>query len=146
MMILNAKNLILDEKYYNQILDLYTIFTKFDNNIMTYVRLKNIFENLPENHFIKFYLDEENNIIGAITLIIEQKIIHNGQCVGHIEDFVVTEKEQHKGIGELLLNNAIQTAKQNNCYKVILDCHPLLENYYIKRGFSRKGNNMGLYF
>ena len=145
-MILNAKHLILDEKYYNQILDLYSIFTKFDNNIMTYVKLKNIFENLPENHCIKFYLDEENNIIAAITLIIEQKIIHNGQCVGHIEDFVVLEKEQKKGIGALLLEHVSQIAKQQNCYKVILDCHPLLENYYIKKGFSRKGNNMGLYF
>tara|TARA_B110000902_G_scaffold253793_1_gene316890 strand:- start:170 stop:607 length:438 start_codon:yes stop_codon:yes gene_type:complete len=145
-MILNAKHLILDEKYYNQILDLYSIFTKFDNNIMTYVKLKNIFENLPENHCIKFYLDEENNIIAAITLIIEQKIIHNGQCVGHIEDFVVLEKEQKKGVGDLLLQHVLQIAKQNNCYKVILDCHPYLENYYIKKGFSRKGNNMGLYF
>jgi glucosamine-phosphate N-acetyltransferase len=145
-MILNAKDLILDEKYYNQILDLYSIFTKFDRNIMNYIRLKTIFENLPENHFIKFYLDKENNIIGAITLIIEQKIIHNGQCVGHIEDFVVLEKEQKKGLGSLLLEHALQIAKQKNCYKVILDCHPLLENYYIKKGFSRKGNNMGLYF
>ena len=145
-MILNAKDLILDEKYYNQILDLYSIFTKFDRNIMTFNRLKNIFENLPENHIIKFYLDKEDNIIAAITIIIEQKIIHNGQCVCHIEDFVVSEKEQKKGVGSLLLNNAIQTAKQQNCYKVILDCHRLLENYYIKKGFSRKGNNMGLYF
>ena len=145
-MILNAKNLILDEKYYNQILDLYSIFTKFDRNIMNYIRLKTIFENLPENHFIKFYLDKENNIIGAITLIIEQKIIHNWQCVGHIEDFVVLEKEQKKGVGALLLQHVLQIAKQQNCYKVIFDCHPLLENYYIKKGFSRKGNNMGLYF
>ena len=145
-MILNAKDLILDEKYYNQILDLYSIFTKFDRNIMNYIRLKTIFENLPENHIIKFYLDEENNIIAAITLIIEQKIIHNGQCVCHIEDFVVLEKEQHKGIGALLLEHVSQIAKQKNCYKVILDCHPILENYYIKKGFSRKGNNMGLYF
>lgn len=146
MILLNAKNLILDEKYYNQILDLYSIFTKFDKLIMTYIKLKAIFENLPENHIIKFYLDEENNIIGAITLIIEQKIIHNGQCVCHIEDFVVAKNEQHKGIGSLLLNHALQIAKQNNCYKVILDCHPLLENYYIKKGFLRKGNNMGYYF
>ena len=145
-MILNAKDLILDEKYYNQILDLYSIFTKFDRNIMNYIKLKTIFEKLPENHIIKFYLDEENNIIGAITLIIEQKIIHNGKRVCHIEDFVVTEKEQHKGFGALLLEHTLQIAKQNNCYKVILDCHPLLENYYIKKGFSRKGNNMGLYF
>ena len=145
-MILNAKDLILDEKYYNQILDLYSIFTKFDRNIINYIRLKTIFENLPDNHIIKFYLDKENNIIAAITIIIEQKIIHNGQCVGHIEDFVVAEKEQHKGIGALLLEHVSQIAKQKKCYKVILDCHPLLENYYIKKGFSRKGNNMGLYF
>ena len=145
-MILNAKDLILDKNYYNQILDLYSIFTKFDRNIMNYIRLKTIFEKLPENHIIKFYLNEENNIIGAITLIIEQKIIHNGKCDCHVEDFVVLEEYRNKGVGSLLYNHVKILCEQSKCYKMILDCNDLLENYYIKKGFVKKGSYMTYYF
>ena len=69
MILLNAKNLILDEKYYNQILDLYSIFTKFDKLIMTYIKLKAIFENLPENHIISGLSEVyKHSIIGDRTL------------------------------------------------------------------------------
>lgn len=144
-MIVNAKELILDEKYYNQILDLYSIFTKFDKLIMSYKKLKNIFENLPTNQYILFYLVDDN-IVGAITLIIEQKLIHNGKCVGHIEDFVILEEYRKKDIGNLLYNYVKILCEQNKCYKMILDCDQLLENYYIKKGFTKKGSYMGYYF
>lgn len=145
-MILNVKDLILSEKYYNQILDLYSIFTKFDKNIMNYIRLKNIFENLPENHFIKFYLDKEDNIIAAITLIIEQKLIHNGKCVGHIEDFVILEEYRKQDIRNILLQHVKILCEKNNCYKIILDCSPYLESYYEKEGYVKKGIYMAIYF
>ena len=103
---------------------------------------KNIFEKLPENHIIKFYLDKENNIIGAITLIIEQKIIHNGECVGHIEDFVVTEKEQHKGIGKALYIHLIKSLKDDG-YRRILAGISLPNNksviFHEKLGFKKVG-------
>ena len=44
------------------------------------------------------------------------------------------------------LERLLQKRKENNCYKVILDCDERLVNYYGKYGFINKGKYMGLYF
>ena len=143
-MIIYITDLNLNEKYYNQIIELYSHFTNFDKQIFNLNKLNTIVQNLNNNHNILLYI-EDDNIIGAITLIIEQKLIHNGGKVGHIEDFIVKEEHQKKNIGSLLLNHIKFLCQQNNCYKIILDCDLLLENYYIKHNFTKKGNYMALY-
>ena len=80
----------------------------------------------------------DDKIVGAITLIIEQKLIHNGKCCGHIEDFVVLEEYRSQGIGSLLIDYVINISKQNNCYKCILDCNENLESYYKKKDLLKK--------
>ena len=144
-MLTDIKDIELTESRYNQIIKLYSAFSKFNKNNFTQKKLKNLISELNNNHHILFYI-QDNIIIGAITLLIEQKIIHDGKCVGHIEDFIVLSGYQNKGIGTILLNHAIELSKINNCYKCILDCVPNLENYYKKKGFVKKGIYMGLYF
>tara|TARA_Y100001980_G_C14385880_1_gene186491 strand:- start:159 stop:593 length:435 start_codon:yes stop_codon:yes gene_type:complete len=144
-MIVNIKSLELNKKNYNEIINLYNNFSKIDERILDFKNLKSLIERLPQNHNIYFYLIN-NKIVGAITLIIEEKIIHSGGKVGHIEDFVVLEEYRNKGIGTLLYNYVKILCEQNKCYKMILDCNELLENYYIKKGFIKKGSYMGYYF
>ena len=144
-MIVNIKDLELTEKNYNEIINIYNVFTLIDPLVLTFSKLKKIMSQLPQKHNIYFYMTDDK-IVGAITLIIEQKLIHNGKCCGHIEDFVVLEEYRSRGIGELLINYAINISKQNNCYKCILDCNENLESYYIKKGFVKKGIYMGNYF
>jgi glucosamine-phosphate N-acetyltransferase len=144
-MIKNIREIILNENNFNEICNLYSHFG--DINKLNFSSFKSIVERLPENQNIYFYLNNETNeIIGAITLIIEQKFIHNGGKVGHIEDFIVLDKYRNCGIGALLLEYVVKLSKENNCYKVILDCDDTLEKYYIKKGFVKKGNYMGCYF
>ena len=144
-MIVNIKNIELNEKKYNEIITLYNEFTLIDPYELTFKKFKKIISELPKNHNIYFYI-KNNKIVGGITLILEQKLIHNGKCCGHIEDFVVLEKFRLQGIGKLLMDYVIDISKQNNCYKCILDCNENLENYYIKRGFIKKGIYMGNYY
>jgi glucosamine-phosphate N-acetyltransferase len=144
-MIINIKNLELNQTHYNEIIQLYSNFSKIDETILDFKNLKSLIERLPQNHNIYFYL-ENNKIVGAITLIIEEKIIHSGGKVGHIEDFVVLDEYRNKGIGSLLYNYVKILCEQNKCYKMILDCNELLENYYIKKGFIKKGSYMAYYF
>jgi glucosamine-phosphate N-acetyltransferase len=144
-MIKNIREIILNEKNFNEICVLYSHFG--DMNNFNFIALKNIVKRMPENQNIYFYINNETNeIIGAITLIIEQKLIHNGAKAGHIEDLVVLDKYRSCGIGGFLLEYVIQLARDNNCYKVILDCDDKIEKYYIKKGFIKKGNYMGYYF
>jgi glucosamine-phosphate N-acetyltransferase len=93
--------------------------------------------------------DLSNNtikIIASGTLIIEPKIIRGGKNVGHIEDIVVSENMRGKGISQELLNMLKIFARENNCYKVILDCNNEVKNVYIKNGLGVKGIQMAEYF
>ena len=144
-MIVDIKTLELNETNYNEIINLYNYFSINDKTILDLKNLKSLIERLPKNHNIFLYL-ENNIIVGGITLIIEEKIIHSGGKVGHIEDFVVLDIYRNKGIGSLLYNYVKILCEQNKCYKIILDCNELIENYYIKKGFIKKGSYMGYYF
>jgi|SRR6187200_32799 glucosamine-phosphate N-acetyltransferase len=79
---------------------------------------------------------EDNQLIGSITTLIEQKFIHNGGKVGHIEDVVTRKEYEGMGIGKALVLKALDFAKENRCYKVILDCSKSNVEFYKKIGFK----------
>ena len=71
--------------------------------------LKKILEN--ENHII--HVAELNGkIVGSTTLLIEQKFIHEGGFVGHIEDVVVNKEFEGQGIGMKLVLSLLDVAKE----------------------------------
>ena len=96
-----------------------------------------IINDLPQNQHVFVYM-ENNKPLGLITLLIEQKLIHGGKCVGHIEDLVVDPNFQGKGIGSKLLNFVLDEAKKKHCYKVILDCDENAVKFYEKNNFIKK--------
>jgi glucosamine-phosphate N-acetyltransferase len=79
---------------------------------------------------------QDGQLIGSITLLIEQKFIHNGGKVGHIEDVVTRREYQGSGIGKALVLKALDYAKQNKCYKVVLNCSNRNVEFYKKIGFK----------
>jgi len=92
-----------------------------------------------------FVIEENNKIIATITLIIEEKLIHNCGKVLHVEDIVVDKLHRKNGTGKKLLEFAIQYAKDNNCYKIILDCSEDVKKFYESVGFSCKNLQMSYY-
>ena len=98
----------------------------------------NIINNLSNNHLILVY-ELDSKIVGCITIFIEQKLIHDGKCVAHIEDLVVDNGYKNKKIGSQLIYYCIDIAKNNNCYKIILDCNENLLNFYKKINFKEQG-------
>ena len=98
---------------------------------------------------ICYFVNVENKkicIVGSGTIIYEPKIIHNCKYVGHIEDIVVDNLYRSKGVAKTIINELINLAYKRNCYKVILDCKPNLQNFYEKIGFTNNGLQMSLYF
>lgn len=96
------------------------------------------------NHKIFVAINSDGKVIGTITLFIEQKFIHEGGIVGHIEDVVAHENFRGKGIGSALIQKAIEVAKQAGCYKVILDCSEKNIHFYEKLGFRKHEIEMRL--
>ena len=101
--------------------------------------LKKILEN--ENHIIHV-AELDGKIVGSTTLLIEQKFIHEGGFVGHIEDVVVNKKFEGRGIGMKLVLSLLDVAKEKKCYKTILNCEDKLIPFYEKIGFKQKSIEM----
>ena len=109
---------------------------------------KEIFFKILQNNVYRFYVMEDiivhnmnddskkdSQIVGCITLLIEQKFIHDGGLVGHIEDVTTRKGFEGKGIGKALVNHALLEAKRLGCYKVLLNCKDTLTPFYNKSGF-----------
>jgi glucosamine-phosphate N-acetyltransferase len=102
-------------------------------------RAARILKTIRKNNTTRIYVAEKNDgeIIGSITLLLEQKFIHDGGKVGHIEDVVTRKEYSGQGIGSALVHKCIDVAKRLNCYKVILDCSQSNIPFYEKAGFRK---------
>jgi glucosamine-phosphate N-acetyltransferase len=93
------------------------------------------------NHIIYVAIDGKK-VIGSTTLLFEQKFIHSGGLVGHIEDVVVRKDYEGKGIGIKLVTSMLERAKEKNCYKTILNCKDDVKQFYERIGFKYESNCM----
>ena len=139
----NTNNHTLLIHYKSSIINLLSQLTECPN--LTIEDFLHIVNNLSSNHHI-YILCENESLLGMATLLIEQKIIHNAKCVGHIEDVVIDKQHNGKGYGKILIEHLCNVSKQNNCYKVILDCNENVKKFYENCGFAKKTNGMALYF
>ena len=101
-------------------------------------RLKSVQQ---QDGYIYVITEGENGkqLVASGTLLIEQKFIHNGGKVGHIEDVSVLKEYQGQGIGSKLIKRCLTLAKFHRCYKTILDCSDQNIDFYVKNGFNVKG-------
>ena len=104
---------------------------------------KNILKKILDdsNHIIHI-AELDDKIVGSTTLLIEQKFIHKGGLVGHIEDVVIREGFERKQIGKKIIESLLEIAKNHGCYKTILDCKDDVKEFYEKIGFKHESNCM----
>jgi len=109
-------------------------------------KVKDIFKKIKSNPYYRIFVavNENRKIIGSTTLLIEQKFIHEGGLVGHIEDVVTHKDFRSMGVGKALMQKAIDAAKDAGCYKVILNCSDENFPFYEKLGFRKHGREMRL--
>jgi glucosamine-phosphate N-acetyltransferase len=106
-------------------------------------KAKDIFRNIKSRSDYVIYVAVQNSkVIGSATIFIEQKFIHDGGKVGHIEDVVVRKEHQGEGIGQKLIVTLLVYAKKKGCYKTVLDCTDEVTPFYEKLGFRRYSNSM----
>ena len=102
-----------------------------------------IFEKINSNpDHIVAVAELDGIIVGATTLLIEQKFIHDGGIVGHIEDVVVSKDFQGQEIGKKIMKFLLEVAKSRGCYKTILDCTDDVKPFYEKLGFTQIANEL----
>jgi len=102
-------------------------------------------QNIPDMVFENIYVAIiDDKIIGCATILIENKIIHGGSSVGHIEDVAVHHSFRNQGVGKSLIDHCVNIAKERKCYKVILDCSDHNVKFYEKCQFKTHGVCMRL--
>ena len=108
-------------------------------------KAKKIFEKIDANpdHIIAV-AEIDGAVVGSATLLIESKFIHNGSRVGHIEDVVVSQDFQGKKIGKNIMDYLIEIAKEQDCYKTILNCTDDIKPFYQKLGFKQVASELRL--
>ena len=126
------------EKEFLETLDFLRNASGLDKNKAKEI-LKKIKQN--PNHIIHVAIDDKK-VIGSTTLFIEQKFIHDGGIVGHIEDVVVRKDYEGQGIGMKLVISLLDVSKTKKCYKTILNCEDSLKPFYEKIGFKNTTNEM----
>lgn len=94
-----------------------------------------ILESRRQRGIRTFVARVDGAVVGTAALLVEQKFIHGGGWVGHIEDVAVHRDHQKKGIGAALIRHAIEEARKLGCYKVILSCFEDRVPFYEGLGF-----------
>ncbi len=93
----------------------------------------------------KVYVAEtESTIIGTFALLIMDNLAHLGTPSAVVEDVVVADNYQGKGIGKAMMIFAMEKCKETGCYKLVLssnlkrtEAHAFYESLaFEKHGFS----------
>jgi glucosamine-phosphate N-acetyltransferase len=87
-----------------------------------------------------------NKIVASASIFLEKKIIHCGGIVAHLEDVIVDESYRGNQLGQKLIANVVEKARESGAYKIIADCKPELVSFYSKNGFEKRGEQIAIYF
>ncbi|CAH1792234.1 unnamed protein product [Owenia fusiformis] len=82
-----------------------------------------------------------SQVIGAASLIVEQKFIHSAAMRGRVEDVVVSKDYRGKQLGKLLVQTLTLLAKHVGCYKVTLECSDDNIKFYNNFGYEKSAEN-----
>jgi GNAT superfamily N-acetyltransferase len=74
-----------------------------------------------ERQGIKYFVAVDGATVAAsLYIAIIPNLTRNGRSNGFIENVITDTRYRRKGIGKTLIKMAVEYAKENNCYKVVL--------------------------
>lgn len=127
-----------DHHLINSFFDTLSNLTEIGLDVYNKEFSRKIFEKIKKADNIKIFVAiKDSDIVGSITAIIEQKFVHNGGKICHIEDVVTRKGFEKLGIGSILVEKVLELAIQEKCYKVILNCSEYNSKFYEKLGFYK---------
>lgn len=96
---------------------------------------------------IKFFVQVDGREVARAYLYILSNL--HKQPFGFMEDVFVAENYRSKGLGTKLVQELINAAKQNNCYKLVATsrhARPKVHDWYIGLGFKDWGKEFRIDF
>lgn len=112
-------------------------------NEMDPVDAVNIWNRTKEYPYYKVLVAEDNGrIIGTCSLIIIDNLGHRGAKLAVAESVIVEQKQRGQGVGKLMMYYAMELAKDEKCYKLMLSSNKnrvMAHKFYQKLGFKQHG-------
>ncbi|HLD60937.1 MAG TPA: GNAT family N-acetyltransferase [Patescibacteria group bacterium] len=90
---------------------------------------------------VRITIEEDGKEVGRARLYVMQNDLHT-EPFGFLEDVFVEEAYRKKGFGKKLVEESIEEAKQQGCYKLIFTTRhtkPETQAWYEKMGFKNWG-------
>ncbi len=125
----------------DKLLDLYRHLNPEDPDIKGQKHIREIWQEIcadPSTYC--FAVEEDGLLVSSCTLAVIRNLTRGGQPYGLIENVVTHAAYRKKGYGSAVLEKAVETARSNGCYKVMLMTSRKEEstlNFYEKAGFKR---------
>jgi predicted N-acetyltransferase YhbS len=93
--------------------------------------------------------EEQGEVVGSVVLLIVPNLSHGALPWAVVENLIVDQRYQGKGLGRLLMEYAIARAKEAGCYKIELSSDKRrreAHRFYRSLGFKASSHGFRLYF
>jgi len=127
------------------VLDLYARLETNEDQAISLDKARQVFARIrsyPDYHLYVATVREQ--VVGTFALLIMDNLAHQGTPSGIVEDVVVAQSWQGKGIGKQMMRFAMSRCQEAGCYKLVLSsnlkreaAHKFYESLgFVKHGFS----------
>jgi len=102
----------------------------------------NYMKNSHGTYYCTVIVDTNNDqIVGAATLLMERKFIRNCALRARLEDVVVSSDYRGKSLGKCIVDIVTNLGKALGAYKMTLDCKDSMIPFYESLGYGREAGN-----
>lgn len=129
----------------NDVKDILQIYAEsLDNGkVLSVEKAQRIFLKQQQYPDYKVFVAEyEQQLVGTFAILIMENMAHQGTPSAVVEDVGVLPSVQGKGIGKLMMEYALNYAKEKGCYKMSLSSNLKREKahqFYESLGFQKHG-------
>jgi GNAT superfamily N-acetyltransferase len=110
---------LIKENELSSLLELYQQLNPTDE-IMNEMAVKNIWKEIEKQNIKYFVAKENGKIIASCYVCIIPNLTRGGKSIGFIENVITDAAYRRAGVGKAIVEKAIEYAKEQNCYKVLL--------------------------
>lgn len=129
-----------DDKYIKQYMQCVGVLNASDCVVQDVKSVRNSLKYRQQNT-ITYLGIVDDNVVATATILLEIKLRYSKMCC-HIEDVATRLEDRGKGYGKKIVAHCIKAAKDNNCYKVKLNCEESVIPFYDSLGFEHQGAHM----
>lgn len=143
---MNVRRLCLGD-YHKGFLDVVGVFCA-NNDLqkitsMSFENFADMYERIESQSGVTFVIELDDKIVATAKALYEYKFHH--PLMGHIEDVAVHPQYRKLGLGQRVVEHAIQSCWDRGCYKVTLACREDLEAFYSRTSLTKRGITMNAY-